>query len=701
MKSPKGSLTGCAIGHVENATVTASTDIITSNGHPFENDEPIVFLYGSTANAGTVFYVRDVTTDTFKLSSTRGGSAFNFTSDGTAHIGSLFVKVPTGNHKMITDCTAATNWTGGTNVTVTAPTAGSLYWSNNILLTVGASPATGRLALYDIGSTTDLSSWSAIEMFLSHNAARASGTWTIRFYSDVGTTEIAGSAITIPAHVQAGTLMVRFEKRSALPSGVRSIALETSGSVPAAATIRILSFGATHSPHVTPNAITTTCIFSKSSYASGDWKRYGNQSAIYRCCGYISDTRILLGSAAPSWAFAWLGPVVTSSDTLYVYHAMYGTYTVTSSNDDISEPAEAGTATARNTLGGGYNSTDMSTRDDSDITVIGFFSSACKVWSSNQNAYYDWSRIFFLGPFGGSSGGTNIDRSFTDCGFLSASSLGFSAERLRFDGFIVGNLASGTYAFGPGSKASGMKFFCTSSTGVSISVNESAMFDDCTFINSAGPALVAGASCTRGGHAIERVSGKFSASLIAAPAMTGFVVGKLEYTFAGSTRATAADAGTVSVERFNDVDGDCRTWGPYHEISRVTDVVDGSANNSMKVGIVSATAAPVAMPLRRLMAIYKHSSAYTAGQTLTVSLRFRRSHATNIIPWLMVRGGAVVATDQKTAMTAAANTWETVTVSFTTLASSEEIYIYWECSANTTATEFFHVNPESLTVTVT
>jgi hypothetical protein len=67
----------------------------------------------------------------------------------------------------------------------------------------------------------------------------------------------------------------------------------------------------------------------------------------------------------------------------------------------------------------------------------------------------------------------------------------------------------------------------------------------------------------------------------------------------------------------------------------------------------------------------------------------------------MVRGGAVVATDQETAMTAAANTWETVTVSFTTLASSEEIYIFWECSANTTATEFFHVNPESLTVTVT
>jgi hypothetical protein len=380
---------------------------------------------------------------------------------------------------------------------------------------------------------------------------------------------------------------------------------------------------------------------------------------------------------------------------------MYGTYTENSNNNETVEPPEAGTESARNTLGGGYNSTDMSTRDDSDITVIGFLGTLGGAWRSGSNgAFYDVSRIFVLGPLGGSVGSSATDRSFTDCGVLGFASIGFSGERVRFDGFIAGILGNSSHALGPGAKSSGMKFFSTSSTGISISVNESAMFDDCTFINSAGPVLVAGASCTRGGHAVERVYGKFCASLISAPAMTSFVVGKLEYAFAGSTRATAANPGTVSVERFNDVDGDCRTWGPYHEISRVTDVVDGSTNNSMKVGIVSATAAPVAMPMRRMMAIYKHSSAYTAGQTLTVSLRFRRSHATNIIPWLMVRGGSVVATDQKTAMTAAADTWETVTVSFTTLASSEEIYIFWECSANTTATEFFHVNPESLTVTV-
>jgi len=51
-------------------------------------------------------------------------------------------------------------------------------------------------------------------------------------------------------------------------------------------------------------------------------------------------------------------------------------------------------------------------------------------------------------------------------------------------------------------------------------------------------------------------------------------------------------------------------------------------------------------------------------------------------------------------MTAAANTWETVTITYTAAASTEEIYIWWEAYA-TTATDFFHVNPASLTVTVT
>lgn len=702
MKSPKGSLTGCAIGYVENASLDASTDVITANGHPFENDEPIFFLYGSTVSAGSVYYVRDVTANTFKCSTTRGGGAVNFGTSGTVHVGSFFVKVPNTNHKMITDCASATNWTGGTNVTPTASATNALYWSNCILLTVGASPATGRLALYDIGSSVDLSSWSAIELYLVHNTNRSAGTWTIRFYSDVGTTEIAGSEITIPSHAQS-TCVARFDKRAALPSNVRSIAIETSVSIPAAATIRILSFAAMHSPHVTPNAITTTCIFSKSSWASGDWKKYGDKAVIHRCGGYVSDTRIFLGLSAAQAFAGWFGPNITISDTLYVYHAVFSTYCESSNNNEAIEPPEAGTAAARNSVSGGWNSTDMSTQGSEDITVIGFLTNLGRCWSGSVNQFYDWSRIFVIGTLGGTNGSSTNDRTFTDCGMINGVGLTLSGERCKYNGFIygLGGSNGSVITLGVGCFASGLKFFGTANL-MALSTNPASLFDDVTIINHASSALVASVNSSRSGHSIERVSVMTCASLLSAPTnnASDCVVGKVEYSMVGTIRSNVSDPGTVSVERFNGVDGDCRSWGPYHEISRVTDVVDGTATASMKVGIVSATAASANNPLRRLMFIYKHSSAYTAGQTISVSCRFRRSHATNIIPWLMVRGGSVVATDQKTAMTAAANTWETVTVSFTALASSEEIYIFWECSANTTATEFFHVNPESLTITV-
>lgn len=69
------------------ATAAAATDIVTVTGHGFSAGDP-VSLTGMTGGAGltadTTYYVRDVTTDTFKLAATVGGSAIDITSDMTA-----------------------------------------------------------------------------------------------------------------------------------------------------------------------------------------------------------------------------------------------------------------------------------------------------------------------------------------------------------------------------------------------------------------------------------------------------------------------------------------------------------------------------------------------------------------------------------------------------------------------------------------
>ena len=69
-------------------TGVASTGIITAVGHNFTTNQGVIFPTltggaGLTAST-TVYFVRDISGDTFKVSTTSGGAAVNFTTDITA-----------------------------------------------------------------------------------------------------------------------------------------------------------------------------------------------------------------------------------------------------------------------------------------------------------------------------------------------------------------------------------------------------------------------------------------------------------------------------------------------------------------------------------------------------------------------------------------------------------------------------------------
>lgn len=75
-----------------SCTATASTDVISCAAHPFSNTQRVMFrnLTGgagitgkSSTSNGTVYYVIDAASGTFKVSLTSGGSAVNITTDMT------------------------------------------------------------------------------------------------------------------------------------------------------------------------------------------------------------------------------------------------------------------------------------------------------------------------------------------------------------------------------------------------------------------------------------------------------------------------------------------------------------------------------------------------------------------------------------------------------------------------------------------
>lgn len=70
-------------------TFNGTTDVCTSNSHGLENGWKIIFTGGTLPTgltAGTVYYVRDKDSNTFKVASSSGGSAIDFTGNGSGTI---------------------------------------------------------------------------------------------------------------------------------------------------------------------------------------------------------------------------------------------------------------------------------------------------------------------------------------------------------------------------------------------------------------------------------------------------------------------------------------------------------------------------------------------------------------------------------------------------------------------------------------
>lgn len=69
--------------------VDTTANTILSEAHGFSNGDQVVFLGGTAPGGlteGTIYWVRDVTTDTFAVAATSGGAAIDLTSDGGADV---------------------------------------------------------------------------------------------------------------------------------------------------------------------------------------------------------------------------------------------------------------------------------------------------------------------------------------------------------------------------------------------------------------------------------------------------------------------------------------------------------------------------------------------------------------------------------------------------------------------------------------
>jgi len=115
-------------------SMISADEFITISNHGFASGDPVIFVGDGTIAGGlsknTTYYVRDVTTNTFKVASTAGGAAIDLTSDSTGSLSSIATSRcnatrTTGYADGLRDLITGSDQTGNTNDVYNPPSSGN------------------------------------------------------------------------------------------------------------------------------------------------------------------------------------------------------------------------------------------------------------------------------------------------------------------------------------------------------------------------------------------------------------------------------------------------------------------------------------------------------------------------------------------------------------------------------------------------
>ena len=626
--------------------------------------------------------------DTIRMMAARSGSLAGCSI--TAGNGTL--TLPSGNHKILALCDATTGWTFATNITGATSTS---RWegTNCVSFTPLAAFGTGRIGYFDLGSSTDLSAFSAIHCAL--DCGNVAQTITLKLCSDATATTVVAT-MTYAGLAASSSVFhsALFNNGGALPSNVRTLAFEISAD-PGTTALRIDAIAACHDPAVTPNSITPWSVFS-TAQAVADNFNTANDCSFQGIRHFLTDTTATLHGTGTSgvqtncvWPHATL-----SSGTLYVWHAAQCDRLENSGNNVVNTIQEAGNASNVSVYEGGYNRTDMTTQDTNGMTVLvnSNFIGACFVGKS----YTELRRTIFIGQQAASNITGVANFKLQNVAFVGASvpmnNMGSGSSDCVYDRVIwAGAGGVGTVFANERSKALSWKI---TNAAFNFALSEGLQVEDILVNRSASYGMIfIGGSC-RQGYNVNKVVIKNTTTADLRCAIPGVSI-KMYNVDAQSSTKFSVVSGAIVAQNYN---GDtAAVSGAQAGIlyTRDTTTVDGTAASSVRL-LVNSTSFNTNFPVYWEGPTYKHASSIS-GASVTVSMRIKKSHATNIAGRLEVKRGIILASDATTTIPSDTN-WNTVSVTFTPTADGP-IEVYFELWS-TASTESVYVNPESLTVTV-
>lgn len=322
---------------------------------------------GNDANNGTTFALRKKTISSASTGLTGGDTVRIMKSDDPTSLGSCTwsnstrtVILPTAATAHINTCEGTTGWTASANVTITAATGqGDVkYGTNATQIAVAAGFTTGKIA-YAPCATVDLSGYQQISMmFRISNGAPSPNVIYFDLCSDsTGTTPVHSFALPGFAGTCNYTIPLTFDNNAALSNNINSIAFRAV-SDPGTMTI-IVDHIIACKDKTSSDSITLNSLIGFNSIEYPEW--YPIQS--------INDTTVTIATY-----YNWHGQAGSFTtyklQPLLLQNLMTTLPNTTTTNSGVVLSSASGNANNYLNFEFGWDTTDMSTQ--TGFTVIDY-----------------------------------------------------------------------------------------------------------------------------------------------------------------------------------------------------------------------------------------------------------------------------------------------------------------------------------------
>jgi hypothetical protein len=574
------------------------------------------------------------------------------------------ITVPDGTVKLIDALAVNTGWVAAAHITLNAPLGTRPIGAAAVSFTVGTAFTTGKLAHKPL--TMDLTGFQQVNVWLRVNAVVPAGALFLDLCSDAtGDVPVVSVPFFDTATGAVNGWMAGLASHTGSIGTIDSIALRATAD-PGTPQIIINNLWASKAPG-SADEITLATMVSKTAYTTAPPLRGDGtgDEPMFGVMGVTSDTTVVLNRSGlqengiESTGRGYDGAAGTV--------ATYAHQCVPYTENRVWSPNEAATEAAQTIWTGGWSATDMATRTGMTRYLFStrFYSAAGGTFHTFQNFVMNAAGVG--GTMPGSNGCRVENCLLGNCAFAATglASSGLSAVDVCYSagsGPALGgtNLPNGSflqniYAYNVFVVYSGGRNYVRGLTIRNASLyglifngnpgNEYICADDVVTLNNQS----GGIFVSLGVNALIRNADLREAIDI------GFV-------------SNGNDA-MLSIESLGKIAGNDTLRHPYGRMTRQTAVVDTQAS-SLLVQVTSSNAVargPLRLPLGQFEV--------TRGVTTSIAMQMRRDNTglSMGLSYLPTEGLPGITTEQRALMTAAADTWETVTLSLSPTGSGTQI----------------------------